>query len=372
MNLLKITTGLFLLLSPLLSSAQSLAWQRANKMGKGINLSWMDQRWNGSEAEDHRDYLDLDELPYIKDQIKLMHELGFQLLRFPVCFELWYDNEAPYKLLKPEYYPALDSVIKWTAEKKMQLIIDNHHGTLNTTHLSSDTKRICAIWNDVARRYKNSDAERLFFEIFNEPHQISQADWEQTAEEIIATIRKQAPYHTLIAGASEWNGRKALQNTAPFADTNIIYTFHFYDPFLYTHQGASWAGDAASTTGLPYPYRSEAMPIIDTKAAVTWAKGAFQQYPSEATYESLDNKLNSIKEWAEDNNVPFFCGEWGAYKKHTPVKDRCNYLHDVYTILQHLKIPNAMWEWDAGFSFFEDKPSIDGITPCMKGIVSEK
>lgn len=372
MRLLKITFVLLLFQFPLSIHAQSIAWQRANKMGKGMNLSWMDQRWNGTDEEDQRDYLDLDKLPYIKEQIQLMHKFGFKLLRFPVCFELWYDKEAPYKLLKSEYYQALDSVIKWTGENKMQLIIDNHHGTLITANLQSDTKRICAIWNDVARRYKNSDAERILFEIFNEPHQITQEAWVQTAEEIISAVRKQSSHHTLIVGASEWNGWKALQNSTPFADTNIIYTFHFYDPFLYTHQGASWAGEAASTTGIPYPYRSKDMPKIDVKAASTWAMGAFNEYPKEGNYESMNNKLNSVKEWSKDNMVPIFCGEWGAYKQHTTIQDRCTYLFDVYAILQSNNIPNAMWEWDAGFSFFEDKPSIHGVTPCMKGIVEGK
>lgn len=349
--------------------AQTIAWQRAEKMGKGINLSWMDQRWNGTESEEQRDYLDLDKLPYIKEQIDLMHDLGFELLRFPVCFELWYEEDAPYKLLKPEYYPALDSVIRWTAEKKMLLIIDNHHGTLRPDHLAEDTKRICAVWRDVARHYKNTDTDRIFFEIFNEPNQVAKADWEHTAEQIISAIRTQAPAHTLIVGASEWNGWKALQYSVPFADNNLIYTFHFYDPFLYTHQGAEWSGDAALTTGMPYPYRSKGMPPIHPKAAQTWAAGPFQEYSNEATYESMDNKMNRIKEWSQEHNVPIFCGEWGAYKNYAAVPDRCTYLKDVYTILHTYKIPNAMWEWDAGFSFFDGQPSKSTIIPCMKGIV---
>ncbi|TGV82236.1 glycosyl hydrolase, partial [Mesorhizobium sp. M2D.F.Ca.ET.145.01.1.1] len=37
-------------------------------------------------------------------------------------------------------------------------------------------------------------------------------------------------------------------------DDNIIWTFHSYDPFLLTHQGATWAGDFIPyVTGLPYP-----------------------------------------------------------------------------------------------------------------------
>ncbi|MDB5255918.1 MAG: hypothetical protein JWM14_613 [Chitinophagaceae bacterium] len=363
---------LFFCILSFISQAQSTAWERAQTMGKGINLTWMDQRWKGTEAEEHRDYLDLDHLPYIKQQITLMHEMGFQLLRFPVCFDLWYENDAPYRLLKPEYYAALDSVIRWTAEEKMLLIIDNHHGTLNPAHLKSDTKRICAIWNDVAKRYKRTDPKRIFFEIFNEPNKVSKEDWEHSAKEIISSIRKQTTHHTLIVGASEWNGLKALKNLSLFSYSNIIYTFHFYDPFIYTHQGASWTGDATATTGIPYPYRSQDMPPIDSKAADTWSKNLFLQYPKEGNYEAMDNRLRSIKEWSKENNVPLFCGEWGAYSKYSAVQDRCAYLNDVYTILHKLGIPNAMWEWDSSFSFFEGEPAKDHVIPCMKGIVEGK
>ena len=90
--------------------------------------------------------------------------------------------------------------------------------------------------------------------------------------------------------------------------------------------------------------------------------------------EKMQNhgSLKGINEWSQENNVPIFCGEWGTYNKYTEVKDRCTYLNDVYSILYKLGIPNAMWEWDASFSFFEGEPAKDNIIHCMKGIVEGK
>jgi endoglucanase len=367
--LFKIKTILFIIFLPHVLPAQSVAWQRANDMGKGINLSWMEHYWEGTEKENRRDYLKLEELPYYKKQIALLHDMGFQVMRLPVCFDLWYAQEYPYTLLKPQYYEALDSIITWTAEKNMLLIIDNHHGVLTNEHLQADLKKSVALWKDVTKRYKHSDTRRILFELFNEPSEISPENWRTAAQALLSTVRKQLPHHTLIIGASEWNSLEMLNNMPLFSDHNIIYTFHFYDPFLYTHQGADWVGDGVATIGMPYPYRSEDMPTISPKTASTWAAGNFERYPQEANYEALSAKIKTIKDWSQKHNVPVFCGEWGAYKPYAIPEDRCEYLNTMYTILNDLKIPNAMWEWDGSFSFFKNEPSKEQIYPCMKGIV---
>jgi endoglucanase len=292
--------------------------------------------------------------------------MGFRFLRFPVCFDLWYANEAPYALLKPSYYQALDSIIKWTGEKQLLLSIDYHHGTLESDQLEPQVKRICFIWSDIARRYKHLDAERVFFELFNEPNRINETEWQDAASSIIQAIRKEAPHHTLIVGATKWNSLSALLEMPLLSDNNLIYTFHFYDPFLFTHQGASWTGDPTATIGMPYPYRIKDMPEMNEKAQATWAKRLYEEYPVQANYSALYSALKGAANWSKRHHVPVFCGEWGAYKKYAPVKDRCQYINDMYTILTDLQIPNSMWEWDAGFSFFQDQPSEEGVDDCLK------
>ena len=65
----------------------------------------------------------------------------------------------------------------------------------------------------------------------------------------------------MLTGAC-YSNADALARIDPKAipDDNVIWTFHSYDPFLLTHQGATWAGDFIRyVTGLPYPpYRGAA------------------------------------------------------------------------------------------------------------------
>lgn len=72
----------------------------------------------------------------------------------------------------------------------------------------------------------------MFFEIRNELCDIPAEEWRKQAEAVIKAIRETTPNHTLIVGFHDWNSRQALIDSKPFSDPNIIYTFHYYDPFF--------------------------------------------------------------------------------------------------------------------------------------------
>jgi acetate kinase len=57
-----------------------------------------------------------------------------------------------------------------------------------------------------------------------------------------------SPYHTLIVGPSSWNSYSDLNLLPVYTDSNLIYTFHFYDPFVFTHQGATWPSPSMGFT----------------------------------------------------------------------------------------------------------------------------
>ena len=115
------------------------------------------------------------------------------------------------------------------------------------------------LWRQVAAHFANSPREDLFFELVNEPElsfggtDPTQAEWTAIAERLIAAIRESDSTHSIIFGDVNWYGIDQLARRTPFSDTNVIYSFHDYEPFIFTHQGASWA-NMGSTHDLPYPY----------------------------------------------------------------------------------------------------------------------
>lgn len=348
--------------------AQSLAWQRANRMGMGINLSWLENYWKGSPGDGYRDYLDLNSIAGKKKDLALMHQLGFTTLRLPVAFSYWTSDKPPYKIKETKYFAAIDSVLKWAKQYPLKVIIDNHYGPLDdSVKVMEGLPEEVAIWQQVATRFKNTNPDDVFFELYNEPHDISDAQWKQCALQLIKVVHSIAPKHTIIIGGANWNSIKGLLKMGELPDNNIIYTFHFYDPFLFTHQGAEWAGvKATSNIHIPFPYNAGAMPPMNSECLGTSGENNYKKYKQASSDTFLKKELQTVKEFSRKFNVPVFCGEWGSYKKYSDAESRCRYTMTIKTLLTTLHIPFAYWEWDQSFSFFNGKPSLQNISGCMR------
>lgn len=352
-----------------LSNAQSLAWQRANLLKDGINYSYLDQYWLGTPGINYMDYLNFSQLPNVKNQMQLMQSMGYETLRLPVAFNAWEDGVAPYTIDSTRYFYAIDSILSWCYLYNMYLVIDYHHGNLYDWNYSSELPRVIELWKQIAARFATTDPNKVFFEFYNEPYNISNLNWRAAAEMFIDSIRPIVPNHTLIIGANNYNGLYELNPMGTFPDTNIIYNFHFYEPMIFTHQGAYWSDPTTSTTNVPFPYNAATMPPINPLAIQTvgWHPYDYYNYSSQGTCQALRNSLVIAKNWSLLNNVPIWCGEFGSINLYDPPDgSRCRYTECVKDNLDSLGIPYALWDWDGWFSLFDGPPSWANLNTCMQ------
>ncbi len=358
---------LFLLTTLLIPvTAQTVAWKRANRLGLGMNLSYLEGYWNGTKAVHFSDFVKLNQVQARKQEMAEIAKVGFKTVRIPVCFGAWASINSPYRWETPEFLAAPDSLISWALANNLNVLIDLHHVEFDGSISGADSVgRVVWLWQQIARRYKNTDPERVLFELRNEPHDMTAAAWRTQATQLIQTVRAIAPNHTLVVGFHDWNGRDALVKSEPFADPNILYTFHFYDPFIFTHQGATWAGSGLpDLKGVPFPANSATKITVPTAAKGTWIEGAINNYASEATYDVIYRNLETAKNWSVAKNVPIFLGEFGSYNLNADADSRCRHAEAIYVALGKLQIPSAWWEWDGGFSMFSK--STTQLMPCMK------
>jgi hypothetical protein len=80
--------------------------------------------------------------------------------------------------------------------------------------------------------------------------------WPAMAQKLHATARAAAPKLTIVMQGACWGSAEGLADLDPakFNDRNIIWSFHTYDPMIFTHQGASWVdGPPKFVRNLTYP-----------------------------------------------------------------------------------------------------------------------
>jgi len=341
---------------PKILSDRALIFNRAQSLNNGINVSWLEQVWN-------KNVLDTSEIN--PADLRLLKKLGFKSIRLPVAFAYYESHLIPID----KVLAHVDYVVKECNLYGFKLIIDYHGGNLNDSNYLAETPKIIKLWSVLAKRYINQNPNNLFFELYNEPPHMNPQIWKDAAYNIVTAIREIDKQRTLIVGASNYNSIYELSRFVRLADENIIYTFHFYEPFLFTHQGAEWVGAAAATTGVSFPYNGENFPKLNPGTVGTWGETNYKQYPRDGNEQSLRDKLQIAKNWSNKYDVPIICGEYGVYNKYADLDSRCRYIKAMRSALKGLNIPGMLWEYNAGFSIFTGPPSVKNLPACMKNAI---
>ena len=348
---------------------QSVAQKRAERLGVGMNLSYLDNWWLGTQEKHYSDFAKFEEAAKREKMFADIARAGFKTVRLPICFSAWMELKPPYNWDSEPGLEMADSFVKWALADGLNVIIDLHHSEFNNKMPDATTsERIVNLWFRIAARYKNTDPEKVFFELRNEPHDVAADAWRRQAKEIIKAVREIAPKHTLIAGFHDWNSRQAMIDSEPFDDPNIIYTFHYYDPFIFTHQGATWVGNAGMSDlrNVPFPLSDKKIDVPKTSKG-SWIEANINRYKDDSNPEKMYADLKAAKDWSIKYKVPIFLGEFGSFGKFAAPEDRCRHAKTVYQALGKLNIPNAWWEWDGGFNMFDKGTT--RISDCMRAAV---
>jgi licheninase len=255
--------------------------------------------------------------------------------------------------LHPDLFRVLDDFNRWTQQNGLSFTIDYHQydKSLDFDDAKSTGKAV-ALWGKVAEHFAKSPRKDLFYELLNEPELSakrgpSAAEWTKLATDMIAAIRRYDPQRPILFGDVKWYGIDELVARTPFADQNIIYVFHFYEPFIFTHQGAPWAG-LGSTHDVPYPYSRERWSVHQedlgfTESNEKWQLDLLHDYYRTGNRAALQNRLVQAKAWAIKNHVPLICNEFGAHEASSRKEDVVRYYTDLIGLFRELEIPWQVW-----------------------------
>ena len=324
------------------------AFARAQHLRHGINAS----EWFAQSAED---YSTARTDRYTNDDdIALMAQLGFDSVRLSIDAVPLEQSPWNKEGFNADFMGRLDHAVDAMLAKGMAVQIDIHPESLYKTEVrttSAGVDRFVMLWRKLAAHYATRDPEKVFFEIMNEPEVNDPYRWAGIQARAAAAIRAAAPRNTIIATGPNYSGIADLLTQQPLPDGNVIYTFHFYEPHEFTHQGAGWGATWwIYTHGVPYPATENSMIEVLKQIPDASHRYAMEHYWLDHwDAHRIRLQIDAAAAWGKDHNVPLLCNEFGAYRRVTDPASRMAWIHDVRTALEADGIGWTMWDYRGGF-----------------------
>ena len=286
---------------------------------------------------------------YTEQDFRDIRSLGCDVVRLPINLDR-IARAAPGGKIPQELFLLLDNAVTWATRSDLSLILDNHTQE-DDAHIDRNLGAVLpVVWRQMAEHFRASPAT-VIYEIFNEPHDIPAAAWDAIQRRTLEAIRAVDTVHTVVVTGTDWGGIDGLVEVRPYADTNLLYSFHFYDPFPFTHQGAEWA-DQVELTRVPFPPDPARPPIVLAGTAHARLQRDADWYMKGDPVAAMKAQMDKVAAWAKRYRVPLYCGELGVYDKVSPPDDRTRWYGLVRSMLEDRGIPFTMWDYHDGFGIF--------------------
>jgi len=283
----------------------------------------------------------------VKDDVRNIASLGMDHIR--LGFDQIVLEEKPY-VYRERTFRCIDNLVAWCHEYKVNVVLNLHKAVGNYCDVPSPVNllddaelqnRFVALWSEFERRYHEDN--EVAFELLNEVKNVNPKAWNTLAARTVEAIRKVNPTRKIIIGSTCWNSCDKLKDLQIFDDDNVIYTFHFYGPFEFTHQrGVLQSAPLYYNRKMPYPCDIER--YRDYKRFV---EGAKDPYPR---YRRMD--ISVLREWLQPAfdfakkhpDKILWCGEFGTIR-HADITWRENWMNDVILLLKEHGVSYCVWNY---------------------------
>jgi endoglucanase len=327
------------------------AHRAARRFLHGANLG------NGLEAPPGQDW----GVHYTPDDLPLIRAEGFDHARIPAGWH-HYTGPGPEYRIKPEFFARADELVDAALKNGLAVMINIHHFDDFTTDPKAQTPKFLAIWEQLAAHYAKAP-DGLALELLNEPKDAATTEViNPIFAEAIRRIHKIDPDRTIFVGPGKWNGVGELDRLRlPDDDQQLIVTVHSYDPFLFTHQGATWSGPDTKITGIVFPGPPRTPLVPDRSLKVSqWVLDWVDRYNTQPTATNpsaphvVKEVIDKAKEWSDYYGRPIHFGEFGCFTTADPAS-RANFYRAFREAAGQAGIGWAIWDWKAGFRYWDEK-----------------
>jgi endoglucanase len=247
---------------------------------------------------------------------------GFDTVRIPVWFSGHALTGAPYTI-DATFMARVHHVVDAATAAGLNAIIDMHNFDELFADPAANTTRLAEMWRQIAVEFAGAPAS-VWFEISNEPHgNLTNANLVATFTPAIAAIRVTNPTRPIVIGGENWSGVDSLATLTLPADPYVVPTIHTYDPFEFTHQGATW---------------------------VTPTPPVGRVFGSAADFTQLNANLQKVREYITRTGRVPFVGEYGAIDDTgLTVAQRVQYYNTITTAYASIGVQTCAWGYTDTF-----------------------
>ncbi len=202
------------------------------------------------------------------------------------------------------------------------------------------------------------------------------ADWPRLQMRIYKEMRKEKSELTFVVNAGDWGKEEGLLAFDPsfyVSDPHSVFTYHYYEPMIFTHQGTEFGEPfyrfLRHVPGPAEPARAQMSQSLTKQGMATLtdpearrraaqaASAAFGDYSRSGSQAYLDRRFDAAADWAKTHGVAasrIFVGETGVARadhniSQSPPEDAATFLAHVGLAAEKRGFTWAIWELDEGF-----------------------
>jgi endoglucanase len=296
------------------------AFQQQASLGRGINLG------NSLEAPVEGAWG-----PKITDEdLVRLKKAGFNSVRIPTRWSAHALKVAPYTI-DPAFMARVDHVVQVALSQGLVVVLNAHHYQEIDEAPAEHRECLAMMWRQIATHFADFP-ESLQFEIYNEPNTQHTAEaWNLTLAAALQEIRKTNPTRAVHIGGVEWNKIGTLKDLKlPPEDRHIIAQIHYYAPFHFTHQNASWVKGSTAWNGTKWD-------------------------GTEADKEAVRRDFKAAADWSQKEQRPVFMGEFGTSAGVADMDARVRWTAFIASEAPRYHLTWAYWEYQANFGIWDPK-----------------
>jgi endoglucanase len=325
-----------------------------------------------------------DQVPLRADQqpdvstLKTLHRMGMTHIRLPVGAEYLlasFSGPATISSATDDLSRALDMLLGIGYSISVDMHPDADFQNLYRRDVRVAQGALLADWPILAKHLSRWPADRICVELLNEPPTTDDV-WRPLSEKLAMAVRAQLPKNIVIVGPAPYQRHENLASWKPFADPNVVYAFHYYDPMAFTHQYAVWdKGSAwARISGVPFPTEpgdptlrhlaaeagrrgdQEVERILKETAGVAWSAAA------------IKTQFEGVAAWSETHGAPVIVNEFGVLRWKAKRPDRLAWLAAVCAAAEQCGFGWAHWDYSGAFGLVNEDRSLDrGVVQSLLG-----